>query len=124
MGTFTDNGEKGTGMKRRGFLKGAAGAVLAAGFLFLFPSLPAVETATFRQEEVIEKLQKNFPRGEDCAIFLVLPPELAKKKVQGVPDALYSDLLSRFDLTESSPNSSFRNELLSKGVGAAFAGNE
>ena len=32
MGTFTDNGEKGTGMKRRGFLKGAAGAVLAAGF--------------------------------------------------------------------------------------------
>ncbi|MBO4305001.1 MAG: hypothetical protein J6A21_10485 [Lentisphaeria bacterium] len=71
----------------------------------------------------MEKLRKIFPQGEDCAVFLVLSPELAARKTNALPEDFCNDLLARFQLPASSPDPA-GNELLSKGVAAAFAGDE
>ena len=95
----------------------------AAMLFFLFFSLPVKGAEPFRSDAVVEKLRKIFPQGEDCAVFLVLSPELAARKTNALPEDFCNDLLARFQLPASSPDPA-GNELLSKGVAAAFAGDE
>ena len=91
-------------------------------FSFLF-SLPAGGAESFQRGAAVEKLEKVFPQGEECAVFLVLSPELISGKTNALPEDFGNDLLARFQLPATSPDPA-GNELLSQGVAAAFAGNE